>query len=119
MMVRSSSGSSGADPQCNMRSDAPTSPRLPISVTTLRFAPLQAPHSNAPKWQASSPHTHLQVVLVGDAIGLVGEGATLELVRPVVGQAQRMHVRQRGAPPAGLKVRVWLSGSAWAGARGC
>ena len=38
-------------------------------------------------------------MLVGDAVGLVGEGAALELVRPVVGQAQRVHVRQGSAPP--------------------
>lgn len=100
-------GSSGADPQCSMKSNAPTPTPLPISVATLHFAPLQAPRSNAPTWQASSPHTHLQVVLVCDTVGLVGEGAPLELVRPVIGQAQRVHVRQRGAPPAGLKVRVW------------
>ena len=43
---------------------------------------------------------YLHVVLIGDAGGLVSKGLPLQLVSPVVGQPQGVHVCQRGAAPA-------------------
>lgn len=89
----------------------------PASFAHRLGSPQKANHTAAhPSTQAS---THLHVVLVRDAARIIDEALVPQLVRPVVGQAQRVQRRQRGAPPrAGLVAVVEVVDLAGGGAGG-